>query len=498
MEIENDSLNPFKSATQDCISLLHQEIESWNHQDRPQGEYSCIRCIKFLGSISSTETQEVISLLQEIIVFEPASENYRWFVDIKLAAVNALHQRSPHYIGPAARHLNSNSTLSIISQILVQASKLNTLAVQISHMPELISSVLEKIEARGRVDSEEAIAAILQFAKTIPSIHVVATGYQWQQWQDIFIKTVRVLGSLKNPRTITVLKQILLMPAAPTVWPEVIKCFGEIGGKEAVEAACSVFARRWTHDFQNGLYRDVDHDKLCYLATDVVFKDNSELAFNIFLQSLEDAAEFYGWNNFYDDEFIWLRSDVGRCIQENRYENADLFFEVVRDANISDRLRFILLEWMPDYIRYKPEYINLIEQKDYNQTPSNQTSSSNLSSSFSTSNSKIITFQWEMESDQKDCVYARSGLSSDSHSLHAMTEVQAKEHFWMKYQVEILSELQKYLDQGYHPVTEVGASCVIVELKSAQTRSRSYLKGLFQAIFIDEWCFIGARIKLRR
>lgn len=488
-----NSFNPFKNATEECISLLRHEIEVWNEQLHPQNDYQCIQCIKFFKDIYSGKNQEIVEILREIILFEPIPENYRWFIDIKLAAVNAFSQRS-FFVGPEAQRLglDSKSNLPIILQILVQVAELNEFAVQIAHMPNLVSVVLEKIESRKEVNDDEVLSAVLRFAEAIPLLHP-AEKYERQAWQDNFVKTIRLLGTWKNPKVIPVLKRILLIPAAPALWPEVIKSLGNIGVDEAIKVACSVFANRRTHDFPNGLYSDVDHDQLCYLATDIVFKENSVSAFAIFLQSLEDAAKYYGWENFYDDEFIWLRSDVRRSLQEDRYENVDLFFDVVKNAKISDHLRSILLEWMPDYITSKPEYVNLIEQLDNSQT---QSVSSDRASSISSGSSELITFQWKMETDRKDCVYARSGLSSDSHSLHAMTEAQAKEHFWMKYQIEILTELQKYLDQGYRPVTEVGASCIVVKLKSSQTRS--YLKGLFQAIFIDEWCFESAIIKLKR
>ena len=99
-----NSFNPFKNATEECISLLRHEMEVWNEQLRPQNDYQCIQCIKFFENVYSGENQEVVEILREIILFEPIPENYRWFIDVKLAAVNALSQRA-FFVGPEAQRL---------------------------------------------------------------------------------------------------------------------------------------------------------------------------------------------------------------------------------------------------------------------------------------------------------------------------------------------------------------------------------------------------------
>ena len=108
-------------------------------------------------------------------------------------------------------------------------------------------------------------------------------------------------------------------------------------------------------------------------------------------------------------------------------------------------------------------------------------------------------FVWAYPTDRKqDCVPARTALASSDASitLRQHTEVEARIHFWQKYQRVILSELQKWQDANWQPVTEVGASCI--ELASSSSQESSRLLHLAKALFLEQWCLVGARIKVRR
>jgi len=110
------------------------------------------------------------------------------------------------------------------------------------------------------------------------------------------------------------------------------------------------------------------------------------------------------------------------------------------------------------------------------------------------------SFKWRVPTDKKpDCVFARepSLPSSDvSWTLKKMTKPQAREHFWQKYQKDILVSFQKWKDAGWQPITEVGPSCI--DLEAASNQKSSVVLGFLKAVLNEEWCFAGATIKVRR
>jgi len=108
-------------------------------------------------------------------------------------------------------------------------------------------------------------------------------------------------------------------------------------------------------------------------------------------------------------------------------------------------------------------------------------------------------YEWRVFSENDpDCVYAREGLliSDTGRALQQMTEHGARTHFWQKYQKDILIDFQKWQDDGWRPITEIGAACV--ELEKSSTRTTSGVASLLKAAFLEKWCLIGASIKVRR
>lgn len=108
-------------------------------------------------------------------------------------------------------------------------------------------------------------------------------------------------------------------------------------------------------------------------------------------------------------------------------------------------------------------------------------------------------YRWHLPPDaEPDCVWAREGwpTSDAAMTLRQRNEVEARVHFWQKYQHLILDDFRKWEDAGWSPVTEVGASSV--ELERGSSRSTSLLVQLARAIIYEQWCFIGVTIKVRR
>lgn len=67
----------------------------------------------------------------------------------------------------------------------------------------------------------------------------------------------------------------------------------------------------------------------------------------------------------------------------------------------------------------------------------------------------------------KDFVYSLSNRSSwcKVNSNGGYTDSEAKSYFWNTFQSEILPELQKELDSGWEPITEVGPAAVSLHVK---------------------------------
>jgi WD40 repeat protein len=112
---------------------------------------------------------------------------------------------------------------------------------------------------------------------------------------------------------------------------------------------------------------------------------------------------------------------------------------------------------------------------------------------------EYLDFIWEVPTDKApDCVLAREGWpnSDPGVTLRQLTESEARVHFWQKYQREILGEFQKWQDTNWQPITEVGASCIELVRSSSQESSR--ILYLAKALLLEQWCLVGARIKVRR
>ena len=98
-----------------------------------------------------------------------------------------------------------------------------------------------------------------------------------------------------------------------------------------------------------------------------------------------------------------------------------------------------------------------------------------------------------------DCVYAKEGLPKSElqeFDLRKMSEVDARLHFWQKYQLQIRSELQRWIDAGWEPITEVGPASIILKRRSELEKS-NVMRAL-SFLFLEQWCLIGAEILLRK
>lgn len=107
---------------------------------------------------------------------------------------------------------------------------------------------------------------------------------------------------------------------------------------------------------------------------------------------------------------------------------------------------------------------------------------------------EYLNFGWRAEKGQAyDQVLARQGLNHDNGQ--ALTEPQARIHFWQRHQQHIQNELQPYLNDDWQPITEVGPGCI--EIVPSYELEIPSLKRVLKTFYIH-WCFVGVQIKLQR
>lgn len=108
---------------------------------------------------------------------------------------------------------------------------------------------------------------------------------------------------------------------------------------------------------------------------------------------------------------------------------------------------------------------------------------------------EYFDFEWRAERGETfGRVTAKKGFNQNVGE--ALTEPYARLHFWQGFQVQILEQLQSFLDDGWQPVTEVGPGCIEIVAShqwDPEVNMRSFLRS-----FSPQWFFVGLHIKLRR
>lgn len=93
------------------------------------------------------------------------------------------------------------------------------------------------------------------------------------------------------------------------------------------------------------------------------------------------------------------------------------------------------------YFRKKPEKTNDLQRAQPEQTDGK-------------------SVQWEYENFVYECSYTLFGPQRVKIGKGGYTRSAAREQFWRAYQQQIRSELQKWLDEGWEPVDEIGPPCI--------------------------------------
>lgn len=138
------------------------------------------------------------------------------------------------------------------------------------------------------------------------------------------------------------------------------------------------------------------------------------------------------------------------------------------------------------------------------QTPDNSTFCLHCGKPIATSVSTQAVTEWEY----KDFSLTWKPGTTGWCSVQAYSEPTARLYYWQNYQSEILPDLQKLLDAGWQPVTEIGPSCV--QLRSFKSQDKLDLgQGLIVVLTLgapvlfgwtSSWKYemIGFQVKLRR
>jgi len=176
---------------------------------------------------------------------------------------------------------------------------------------------------------------------------------------------------------------------------------------------------------------------------------------DIYVSSLEQAWDVFPLREFMDDPYvrIIIRDDVP-IVQSNAVLNA---------------------------------ITNVFKEKEISSQP--------VAKGAQSTEYEYFDFEWRAERGETfGRVTAKRGFNQNAGE--ALTESYARLHFWQGFQVQILEQLQSFLDDGWQPVTEVGPGCIEIVTSDQwdpEVNMRSFLRS-----FSPQWFFVGLHIKLRR